>query len=221
MTALTVKKLEKVVQKALIEWLSPLGFTLESNGGCGRWQGDIYTYIGCVVNRVGGLNRIRPFGQMGFLHRKKIFSAFMSDNQEESNKIAVDLQADYAHFMRSWNADMRCQNEEEVDEFLSALHSFVFDRLYPTLTAFADPIQVLDLYIKYDETNRTSFDLPGWSGHSSALTAMILARLHAPHEYPALKKRYQPIFDQLLPEYKGRAEKLIAYLDQEKLANLN
>lgn len=220
MTVIPAKKLEKQVQKSLQQWLEPLGFKLESNGGCGRWHGDVYTYIACVVNRIGGINRVSPFGQMGFSHTQKIYSAFMSNSPEESNKTAVDLQVPYAYFARSWSADMRCQHEEELEEFLATLRNFTLERLYPTLTAYADPKRVLDLYLKRDETDKMCMDLPKWSGYSSALTALILARLHAPEKYGELKTRYMPSIEPLIPEYKERAMKLITYLDQKELSPL-
>lgn len=221
MTVIPLKKLEKIVTKALLEWLAPLGFSARDSGSCERWQSDIYTYIGCVVNRVGGINRIDPFGQMGFAHTQKIYSHFMSDDPAESNKIAVDLQAAYGNFMRDWNTYILCQHEEEVEAMLVKLKTFIFDKLYPTLMRYTEPKLLLDLYIKHDETNKANFDLPIFKGYSSALTALIIARLHSPEHYETLKKRYQPIFDRLLvPEYKERSAKLIAYLDQTELTPL-
>lgn len=218
MKEMPVKKLERVVQKSLIEWLSPIGFTLEDNGGCGRRQGDMYTYIACIVTRIGGANRVMPFGQMGFLHRKRIYSAFMSDDPDESNKIAVDLQVKYAHFTRDWNADMRCQYEEELDDFLESLRAFIMDKLYPTLMAYVEPRKLLELYLKKDETDPKGFDLPNGFDYSSALTALILARLHGPEHYAELKQRYKPVFAELTqPQNIERVGKLIAYLDQPEL----
>lgn len=221
MTVIPLKKLEKIVGKACFEWLKPLNFVLEDNGGCGRWDNDIYTYVGCVVDRVGGINRIKPFGQMGFMHIKKIYSHFMTDDPAESNKIAVQLQAAYGNFMRDWNTYILCQHEEEVEAMLVKLKAFIFDKLYPTLMRYTEPKLLLDLYIKHDETNKANFDLPVFKGYSSALSALIIARLHAPEHYETLKKRYQPIFDRLLvPEYKERSANLIAYLDQKELTPL-
>jgi hypothetical protein len=219
MTQLTSKKLEKAVQKALIEWFSPLGFVREDNGGCGRWENDRYTYIACIVSRVGGENRVLPFGQMGFKETKEIYQAFMHDKNLPSPNISVDLQVGYAHFMHDWRARMLCESVEELDAFLKELHDFIFNKLYPTLSAFTEPRQVLELYLKKNEDPR-DFALPAWSGYGSALTGLILARLYAPENYAELKVRYHPIIDPLLPEYKERAMKLIAYLDQEELTPL-
>lgn len=214
MTAIAVKTLRTRVNGALLEWFAPLGFRPASSGGVERWQGDRYDYIGCVVNRIGGENRITPFGQMGWGERKKIYSHFMSDDPAESNKIAVDVQIEYSDFMRDFNAAFRCQSADDVDEFLESLKSFVRDRLYPALMACATPRQVFAMYLKKDENDPRSFDPPGWSGASSALTGLILARLYAPEHYAAMKVRYQPQFVGLTPETLQRAERLIAYLDQ-------
>jgi len=214
MTVLPFKKLEKIVDKAMLEWFAPLGFVRASSGGVERWQGDRYDYLGCVVNRIGGLNRVSPFGQMGWLHRKGIFSHFMSDDPAESNKIAVDVQLRYAHFMKDWTADMRCQHEEELEAFLPQLRNFVMGQLYPALMSYATPEQVLALYLKKNEKDRRSFDPPSWSGYSSALTGLILARLHGAEHYEALKRRYAGEFADLDPDTLARANRLIAYLDQ-------
>lgn len=218
MATISEKKLKKLVDKKLFEWLAPLGFVMTENGGCERWQNGVYTYIACIVDRLGGVNRIKPFGQMGFLQIQKIYSHFMSDDPAESNKIAVDLQANYANFMRDWTAYIPCQNEEDVDTMQVKLKAFIFDKLYPTLTRYATPEQVLALYLKYDETKKPNFDLPVFHGHSSALGALIIARLHAPQYYEKLKKRYQPVIAELMfPDEIQRCANLIAYLDQKEL----
>ncbi len=220
MTAIPTKKLEKVIDKKLLEWLEPLGFYAEDGGGCARWENDVYVYIGCIVTRIGGVNCIRPFGQMGFKVTQRIFQAFMHDRNLHSPKMAVDLQADFAHFARNWTEDMHCQDEEDLNSFLGELRSFVLNKLYPTLTIYVEPRQVLDLYLEYDETDRRCLELPGWHGYSSALKALILARLYRVEVYASLRKRYQPIFEPLIPEYKEQVSKLIAYLDQKELSPL-
>ncbi|HET8730546.1 MAG TPA: hypothetical protein VFM34_05485 [Moraxellaceae bacterium] len=217
MAAITAKKLEKAIEKALVEWLSPLGFRAEQ-GGCSRWENDIYVYMGCVVTRIGGINRVKPVGQMGFRSSQAIYQAFMHDRDIPSPDRSVDLQADYAHFARSWSSDMRCQSEEDLLAFLESLRIFVMEKLYPTLAAFSEPGAVVDLYLGYDEKDRHSLELPGWHGHGSALKALILARLYRPDAYEILKKRYQPIFEQLLPELRERVTRLLAYLDQQVLS---
>jgi hypothetical protein len=214
MTVVAVKKLRAWVNGSLLEWLAPLGFKSASSGGVERWHGDRYDYIGCVVNRIGEENRICPFGQMGWGSRKKIYSHFMSDDPVESEKIAVDVQIEYSDFLRNFNAAMRCQNDDDLESFFAELKAFVLDRLYPALMAYATPQQVLALYLKKDENDRHSFEPPSWFGLSSALTGLILARLHAPERYEALKLRYRPQFSEADPSTLARAERLIAYLDQ-------
>lgn len=216
MTVLPFKKLHRIVDQAMQEWFTPLGFVRASSGGVERWQGDRYDYLGCVVNRIGGENRVSPFGQMGWRHRKGIYSYFMSDDPVESNRIAVDVQLQYANFTNDWTADMRCQHEEELETFLPQLRSFVMDRLYPALMSYATPEQVLALYLKKNHSSPTDFDPPVWQGYNaaSALTGLILARLHGPGHYETLKRRYAGEFADLDVDTLARANRLIAYLDQ-------
>ncbi|GGY30077.1 hypothetical protein [Paludibacterium paludis] len=214
MTVIAVRKLDKAISQALLEWLSPHGFIAAEGGGVERWLGNRYDFIGAVVNRVGGLNRISPFGQMGFSDRKNIYSYFMSDNPQESSKIAVDVQLKYAHFVKSWTTDMLCQEIEQLDAFLAELRVFVFEKLYPALQAYDSPEKILAAYLKKNEKDRRSFDPPSWFGFSSALTGLILARLYSPEDYPGLKQRYAGEFEGLDEEKLSRGKRLIAYLDQ-------
>jgi hypothetical protein len=216
MTVLPLKKLHKIVNQAMLEWFTPLCFVRASSGGVERWQDDRYDYLGCVVKRIGGLNRVSPFGQMGFGHIQRLHSHFMSDDPIESNKIAVDVQLQYANFTKDWTADMRCQHEEELEAFLPQLRSFVMDRLYPALMSYATPEQVLALYLKKNHSSPTDFDPPVWQGYNaaSALTGLILARLHGPGHYETLKRRYAGEFADLDVDTLMRANRLIAYLDQ-------
>jgi hypothetical protein len=216
MTVIPVKKLDKTVDTAMLEWLSPLGFGRAGPGGVERWRGNRYDFLGCVVNRVGGENHVRPFGQMGFGHIQRVYSHFMSDDPAESNKIAVDVQLRYANFMKSWTAALRCQHEEELQEFLAKLRSFVMDELYPALMSYSTPEQVLALYINKNEKSPTDFDPPVWSGYNaaSALTGLILARLHGEENYVALKRRYSGELADLDVDTTARATRLIGHLDQ-------
>jgi hypothetical protein len=138
----------------------------------------------------------------------------MSDDPQESNKIAVDVSLKYAHFMQDWTARMRCQHFEDLDDFLAQLRSFIMERLFPTLMSYDTPEKVLTLYLKKNEKDRTSFDPPSWSGISSALTALILARLHVPEHYTRLKKRYVHEFEGLDSDKLERSNRLIQYLDK-------
>lgn len=220
MTVIAVRKLDKAICQAMLVWPAPHGFVAAAGGGVERWTGDRYDFLGCIVNRIGGRNCISPFGQMGFRDRKKIYSYFMSDDPDESNKIAVDVQLKYAHFVKDWNMDMHCQHTEDLDAFLVQLRSFVMEKLYPALASYETPEQVLALYLKKNEKDRKSFDPPSWFGYSSALTGLILARLHAPEHYVALKQRYSDHFDGLDADTLARTKKLIAYLDLPQLAPL-
>lgn len=231
MMVIPQKKLVKIVSNSLKEWLSPLGFSKEDcggvdGGGVFRWQGDVYTFIGCRAIRIGGENRIVPFGQMGFLHLQKIYTYFMADSPESAaklNQLAVDFQVGYQHYMKDWNAYIPCQHEEEVEAALATLKAFIFDYLYPMLTAYTSPEELLPLYEALDDKDPTSFNIPVFDGFSSALGVLIIARLHQPDVYPAFKKRYQSIiYDPQEPpdELTERADRLIAYLDQEELTPL-
>ena len=197
----------------MLELMAPHGFAKASSGGIERWRGDRYDYMGCVVNQIGGATKVSPFGQMGFGHRRRIYSHFMSDVPDESNAVAVDVQLRYAHFAKDWTAGMRCQQIEHLDAFLQQLLSFVSNQLYPALMAYSSPEKVLDAYLKKNEKDSKSFDPPSWFGASSALTCLILARLHGPTHYPSLKQRYSVQFSDLDQETFERASRLIAYLD--------
>jgi hypothetical protein len=215
MTVIAVRKLDKAISQALLEWLGPHGFVAAEGGGVERWQGNRYAFIGAVVNRVGGQNRISPFGQMGFAETQALYAHFMSDNPQESNKIAVDVQLKYAHFVKSWTADMLCQEIEQLDAFLAELRVFVLENLYPALQAYDSPEKILSAYLKKNEKDRRSFDPPSWFGFSSALTGLILARLYGPEHYATLKQRYAGEFEDLDEDKLARVRRLIAYLDHQ------
>lgn len=230
MTVIPLKKLNKIVDVSLAEWLSPEGFVLERGvlGGSSlfRWQGDIFTDIGCQVIRIGGENRIVPSGMMGFLHIKKIYTHFMADSPEDAvelNKRAVEFKVGYQQIKQDWHAYIPCQHEEEVENALATLKAFIFDDLYPMLTSLTSPEELLPLYQVLDESNPTRFNIPVFDGFSSALGVLIIARLHQPDLYPTFKKRYQTIIyppDEPADELTERAGRLIAYLDQKELTPL-
>jgi hypothetical protein len=213
MTFISTKKLEKAIDRALLEWLSPLGFHPAEGGGVERRQDARYDFIGSVVCKIGGENRISPFGQMGFLDRKKIYSHFMSEDRHEPEKFAIDATLKYAHFMKDWTAEMRCQQVEDLEDFLNQLQIFVMERLLPTLMSYDTPRKVVALYINKNEKDRTSFAPPSWHGYSSALTALILARLYEPNHYQSLKQRYRGEFEGLDEDKAKRVQQLIQYLD--------
>jgi hypothetical protein len=213
MTFISTKKLEKAIERALLDWLSPYGFESAEGGGVERWKDNRYDFIGTVVCKIGGENRISPFGQMGFRDRKKIYSHFIHEDRQEPEKFAIDATFKYAHFVHDWTADMRCQQVEELESFLQNLKTFVIERLLPCLLSYDTPQKVLALYIKKNEKDRRSFSPPSWHGYSSALTVLILARLYEPQNYEPLKKRYWGAFEDLDTETMKRALRLIEYLD--------
>jgi hypothetical protein len=72
-------------------------------------------YIGTVVARIGGVNRVEPFAQLGYRETKKIYAEHMSDNAVEVNKIAVDLQVSYCYLSGGkWGDRLHCQEESEL-----------------------------------------------------------------------------------------------------------
>ena len=213
MSFISTKKLEKAIARSLLDWLAPYGFKLAEGGGVERWIDNRYDFIGTVVCKIGGENRISPFGQMGFRDRKKIYSHFIHDDQKEPEKFAIDATFKYADFVHDWTADMRCQQVEELEGFLQGLQVFVIERLLPCLLSYDTPQKILALYIKKNEKNRRSFSPPSWHGYSSALTALILARLYEPNNYEPLKKRYWGEFEDLDQEKMKRVLRLIEYLD--------
>jgi hypothetical protein len=213
MAFISPKKLDRVIDKAMLELMTPFGFVAANSGGIERWQDDRYDYMGCVVNQIGGTTRVSPFGQMGFGRIQKIYSHFMSDDPAASNDIAVDVQHKYAHFVKDWTADMRCQQVEHLDVFLKDLLGFVSGQLYPALMAYSSPDKVLDAYLHKNESDRRSFDPPSWFGASSALTGLILARLHGPIHYSSLKQRYSVQFADLGQEKLERVSRLLGYLE--------
>ena len=212
--ALTKRKLETTVRDALADWLGPLGFRPSASGGVERCSDGRYEYVACVVSRVGGENRVQPFAQVGWLRRKKIYSHFMSENPDESNKIAVDVTFRYAHFKRDWTARMVCQTQEQVPAFLESLKMFLTDQMLPAMRSCATPRDALNLYLKKNEDDKTSFDPPSWYGHTSALTALILARLYAPEHFEPLKQRYRRQFEGLDSETLAQSHRLLAYLEK-------
>lgn len=213
MTFISTKKLEKAIDRSLLNWLSPCGFKLAEGGGVERRKDNRYDFIGTVVRKIGGENRITPFGQMGFRDRENIYSHFIHEDHKEPDKFAIDATFMYAHFMHDWTADMRCQQLEELEGFLHSLQTFVIERLLPCLLSYDTPQKILALYIKKNEKDRRSFSPPRWHGYSSALTALILARLYEPNNYEPLKKRYWGEFEDLDQEKMKRVLRLIEYLD--------
>ncbi|TVO52660.1 hypothetical protein [Denitromonas halophila] len=213
MTFISTRKLEKAIDRALQDWLSPYGFRPANGGGVERWQDNRYDFIGSLVCKIGGENRITPFGQMGFREHENIYSHFIHPDRQESEKLAIDATFKYAHFVKDWTAAMRCQQVEELEGFLGNLRGFVMERLFPTLMSYDTPHKILALYIRTNEKDPTSFAPPTWHGYSSALTALILARLYESSHYKSLKHRYSGEFEGLDEEKMKRVQRLLEYLD--------
>jgi len=210
--------IQKAIQKALGGCLLPLGFKKEKDG-FSRWDGGIYTYIACPVH---GLGRAVPFGQMGFRETQKIFQSFMHDPSLPSPDASVDVQIDYAYFARNWSAAMQCLSNEDLPAFLAKLKDFILLQLYPVLDNLRSEEEVLDLYLRKDETNPKDFEPPTRFSYSVALTGLILARLVAYEQYQRLKTRYSELIAQISdPVLAARIKALISYLDQPALAPLS
>jgi len=215
--ALAPAKLERAITRALAATLQGKGFARADAGGVERWQRGVYMFIGAVVTRIGGVNRVEPFAQLGFEEAQKIYAEYMDDDPVAAIKRAVNLQVSYCYFSGGkWGDHLRCQEEAELPAVLGEISRLASEKFLPFLEQNAEPKKVLELYLPYDENDVHSCDPPGWHGHSSALGALILARLYGPEHYAALKKRYAPIFRPLIPEIKERAMRLVSFLDGER-----
>jgi len=217
---LPLQKLQAGVARVMSDVFLDKGFAPVGEGGMERWRGGVYFYVGAIVDRVGEVNRIEAVGQLGFGDVKRISSAFMADDPDKANKIAVHLQVRHCHFTEQPGSHFVCQEEAELPGFLDSLKRFFTEKLLPVLEAHTDPKKVLDLYLSFDEKDVRSCKLPGWFGYSSALGALALARLHGPAHYGELKQRYMSYIRPLIPEIRDRAMDLISYLDQEPLPPL-
>jgi hypothetical protein len=216
--ALTRAKLERAITTALVDTLREKGFARAETGGVERWNGDIYMFVGAVVTRIGDVNRVEPFAQLGFRKPQQIYNKYMWDEPEEGIRLAVHLQVSYCFFSGGkWGDHLVCQEEGELPALLAQISRLACEKFVPFLEQSAEPRKVLELYLRFDENDLHSCAPPGWTGHSSALGALILARLYGPEHYRALKKRYAPIFKPLVPDLKERAMRLIAYLDGDEV----
>lgn len=223
MTALSSSKLNSITNRALLEWLSPMRFVSDEGQGVSKWSDETYFYVGCAIARYGEMNRVDPFGQVGFSQVSQIFQFFMLDKPPNPLKRAVSMTVDYSNFVKNRTDKLRCDRLEDLAQYLADLEHFVTDQLLPLLEFYSDPVQMVDLYRKRDETKPKSCELPVWYGFDSAMTALILARLYAPQYYEELKDRYAPIFAPLgdYPERKQRVSRLFFYLDAESLLSFS
>ena len=213
MKKLAPARIEKAVDKHMLELLSPLGFVKGPDGGAFREQRDVYQYIAVVVQNIGGVNRITPFGQIGFKETNQVYNAAMYPNELPKNSTA-DIQIDYCYFTKEWRSYLPCQTDEELPGLLVQITDFLVNRMLPCLETYSDPKKVLAAYIAKDEQDIHSCDPPRWKGYGTALQGLILARLYGNGtEYASLKSRYARFIDPLMPHLKDSADKLIAYLD--------
>ncbi len=176
-------------------------------------------FVGGLVQRIGGKNRITPFGQIGFAATNRIYFAFIEPGKP-LRKATGEFQVEYRHFAGERDAYIGCETEEELPQALDHVQDLILNRLLPCLEKHTDPKQVLQVYVTHDEHQKNSLGLIGAYDFSSALSGLILARLYGREHYEPLKRRYKFFFEPLRPETKEKALKLIAYLDHDPLPDL-
>ncbi|WP_029922628.1 hypothetical protein [Nevskia soli] len=219
MTTVSASKLEKLVDKTILDSLAPFGFVKDETGGSFCDRGDVYLYVGGLTRRLGGKNRIEPFGQVGFASANRIKFAFMEPGKP-IRKATGTFQVHYRHFAGERDAYIGCETEEELPHALERVRDLTLHRLLPCLEKHTDPKQVLQAYIAHDEHQKNSLGLLGAHDYNTALSGLILARLYGREHYEPLKRRYQHFIEPLMPELKEKALKLIAYLDSDPLPSL-
>lgn len=225
MTNITASKLEKIVNKTVLDVLAPHGFVKDETGGSFCDRGDVYLFVAGltqylgVIGQRGGRNQIRPFGQVGFAATNKIYFSFMEPGRPV-RKATGEFQVDYRHFAGERDAFIGCETEEELPAALEQVKALVLGRLLPCLEKHTDPKEALRVYVEHDEHQKNSLGLVGAHNYSTALSGLILARLYGREHYEPLKRRYQFFIDPLIPEIKEKALKLIAYLDSDQLPPL-
>jgi hypothetical protein len=219
MTNITIAKLEKRVDKTILDALSSSGFEKDDTGGSFCDKGSVYLFIGSLTQRIAGKNRIAPFCQVGFAETNRIYFSFMNPG-EPAGKATGDLQVHYRHFAGELNAYIGCETEEELPRALERVKDLVVNRMLPCLEKYSSPEHVLQAYVDHDENQKNSLGIVGAHDYSSALSGLILARLYGREFYEPLKRRYRPFIDPLMPAIKEKALALIAYLDRELLPDL-
>ena len=207
----------------MLEWLSPLGFASQKGGGCFRWRNSSYFYIAHTTASYGNHCHIDPFGQIGFDEEGKIFRYFFHEKKLLSPNRPVAMAVKYANFVKKWSSSFVYDEDDDLKEFLLQLRVFVTEQLLPLLESYDDPEKIVRLYLDRDENQQKSFDLPFWYGYDSAITGLILSRLFAREHYPALRRRYERLFDAQVsdPEENRRISELCSYLDQDTLPALD
>jgi hypothetical protein len=219
MTSITASKLEKFVDKTILDALAAHGFVKDETGGSFCDRGDVFLYVAGLTRKLGGKNQMTPFGQVGFATTNKIKFTFLEPGRP-IRKATGTFQVDCRHFAGERDAYIGCETEEEVPAALEQVRNLVMDRLLPCLEKHTDPKEVLSVYVAHDERLKNSLGLLGAHNYSTALSGLILARLYAREHYEPLKQRYQHFFDPLRPETKVKALNLIAYLDSDPLPSL-
>jgi hypothetical protein len=217
---LPVGRLSRAVKSTLFPALRPLGFSKEgAECGFARWDSAKSQYLGVVTQCSGGKNRIEPFAQVGFADVTRIMDAFMRPGAP-ARTVSCNVNMRYCYFAGQHDGHIPCQTEAELSKALEQVREFVLDTLLPCAVRYSDPKLALEAYLDYDENDRKLLKIPGWSGYASALSGLILARLHGQNHYEGLRRRYGKIFAPLIPEIKEKALKIIAYLDCDPLPSL-
>jgi hypothetical protein len=219
MTRIPVARLQRLVDETILDALAPLGFTKDETGGSFAESKDVYSYVAGLTQYFGGSNRIMPFVQVGYATVGQIKSHFLSPGQPVQ-KVIGHVQRNYRDFIRDRDAYIGCETDEELPVALCTVRDFTLGRIVPCLKIYSDPRAALRSYLDYDENNKGLQDTTGAYSWTTALTGLTLARLYGPEHYQILKHRYRFFFIPLRLEFKERATKLIAYLDQDPLPAL-
>ncbi len=110
---MTSGKLSRDVDKALREWLRPLGFTWDKNfSGCSRWQDGYYIFIACLIQTRGGETRAEPYSWAGFAETRKIIGHYYSAGGYRPDS-SDDIYIEYANFVHSWIKGIICNHVED------------------------------------------------------------------------------------------------------------
>lgn len=220
---LTAARLRRDVDKAMREWLKPLGFEWHKTfEGCCRWRDGYHIFIASGIESYGLHNAARPYSWAGFAETSKIIDHFMRRPDRQRLDSSDDVYIDYGNFVHSWQKGMICDYPEDYERFLKVFRIFILERLLPLLESYSDPQNMIEAYLRKKDFGGLDFDPPIWQGCGSAIRGITLARLYRPRVYKKLKRRYKQQFkEDLRDEHQDRIKRLIAYLDQKELAPID